>query len=79
MDGIGNPCRKLWGDRHSEDLRGILSLSSHGNAIGLLIAALGEASFGFKQWAEMSRPALYRLECGDPRTRVDRSFQWKLP
>ncbi len=49
-------------------------LSSHGNAIGLLLNALTGGRFGYEDWLAMPRPALYRLELSSGALRFDDSF-----
>jgi 2,3-bisphosphoglycerate-dependent phosphoglycerate mutase len=54
----------------------VVVLSSHGNAIGLLLNALLGTLFGFEQWAAMPRPALYRVEGRDDELELDEHFEW---
>jgi 2,3-bisphosphoglycerate-dependent phosphoglycerate mutase len=51
-----------------------LLLSSHGNAIGLLLNAVTGGRFGYDDWMRMPNPALFRL-CGrDGALVLDESF-----
>ena len=66
--------------RAVEDVRAgsraaVVLLSSHGNAIGLLLNALTGGRFGYEDWLAMPRPALYRLEHSSGVLRFDASFR----
>jgi 2,3-bisphosphoglycerate-dependent phosphoglycerate mutase len=51
-----------------------LLLSSHGNAIGLLLNAVTGGRFGCDDWMRMPSPALYRLHGRDGGLVLDESF-----
>lgn len=61
----------------SENKGGVCLVSSHGNAIGLFLKSI-DGAFGYKEWAAMRTPDLFRIRHGPDGFEWDRRFACKI-